>query len=84
LADEVDLANERIELEMANILAQRSNAPKAASLAPKGSCHYCDADIGREELYCDEECHAAHTYERGQRAHHRAVSGGTHYARYGQ
>jgi predicted nucleic acid-binding Zn ribbon protein len=77
LADEVDIANERIELEMANILARRASTPKAASLAPKGSCHYCDADVGREELYCDEECHAAHTYERERRAHHMAINGRT-------
>jgi predicted nucleic acid-binding Zn ribbon protein len=81
LADEVDLANERIELEMANILARRANAPKIASLTPKGSCHYCGADVGREELYCDEECHAAHTYERERRAHHMAVNGRTRHTR---
>jgi len=84
LADEVDLANERIEMEMANILAQRSNAPKTEALTPTGACRYCDADVGREELYCDDECHAAQTYEREQRAHQRAINGGTHYTRYGQ
>jgi predicted nucleic acid-binding Zn ribbon protein len=81
LADEVDIANERIELEMANILAQRANTLKAESLAPKGSCYYCGADVGREELYCDEECHAAHTYERERRAHHMAVNGRTRHPR---
>jgi predicted nucleic acid-binding Zn ribbon protein len=83
MADEIDLANSRIEMEMENILAQRANEPKPPTLAPKGVCYYCDAALEHSELYCDDECNAAHIYELEQRAHQRKVNGGTHYVRYG-
>jgi hypothetical protein len=81
VADEVDLAQERQEQELALIMANRTKTPERKYT--KGVCAYCHAKIAPDLTHCDDECLAAEVYETEQREHQRRINGGTHYARYG-
>lgn len=64
MADEVDIAQDLQEREIANARAENErNASKR--LPATGSCHYCSTSVGEEARFCDEEC--ARDWEEEQR-----------------
>ena len=66
MPDEVDLANDHIEREMAIRLKHR----RPFNLVPRGSCHNCDGLVKPAHLFCDADCRD--DYERVQKAKARA------------
>ena len=65
MPDEIDLANDQAERWLNQAIAARAGAPK---LAPKGSCHFCEAEFDANDprLFCDSDCATDH--EREQKA----------------
>jgi hypothetical protein len=64
--DIIDQANDQAE---AMLEAQRTY--RKPTLKAKGTCHYCDDDLGLGKLFCNTECRD--DYEREQRI--RAMQG---------
>lgn len=60
MADPADLAQEHIEREQANFLAQRKPIGEKAC----GACHFCGEEVHGVALFCDTDC--AQDYEREQ------------------
>lgn len=60
MADEIDKANEHIEMELALLVRRRR-----ATIHPVGFCYYCETRLREGLLFCDTDC--ATDYEREQR-----------------
>jgi hypothetical protein len=61
MADEIDQANELADLAL-NI-AIRNLRSTTKKVDPTGVCHYCEAEVGPLQLYCDSECASEHANE---------------------
>ena len=63
--DEIDAAQERIEIDLGNAIRQaRQGGPVAMA---KGRCLYCDDVTGDEQRWCDSFCRDAWSKLRGAR-----------------
>lgn len=67
MADEVDITNEREELNIANAIraSRQASGPK-----PIGLCLWCDESVGPGERWCCIECSV--DWQRSDRARQRA------------
>lgn len=57
MADDIDQANRRAELERRRAQDARKPVP---DVRPKGECNYCGEPVGEVQLYCDPECEQDH------------------------
>lgn len=58
MADEVDLANERLMTEEARAIQAVTSQASKRQINPKGSCHYCGELFEQDspKLFCDSDC----------------------------
>lgn len=61
--DPLDVAQMWAENETAYALAAHKERATGLGIVPNGACHYCEAQVGQGELYCDAECNAEHVEE---------------------
>lgn len=66
MADEIDQANELADLALNIALRNMSAGQK---IAPRGTCYYCEAEVGPKQLFCDADC--AGDYEKEQKLKNR-------------
>lgn len=52
MADIIDNANDRIEIEMGRLLQSK----RYSAMQPTGQCHYCSESVRSNLLFCDSEC----------------------------
>lgn len=64
MTDDLDRAEEEIEMELAEALRQR----KPAGPAPTGYCHWCGDAIDNGMRWCDRACEASWEYETERKA----------------
>lgn len=65
MADDVDVTNDRMEVQVAARIAAIRTSKKTS---PKGVCYYCDAKVKKNALYCSDACQHDHTTEKHIRA----------------
>lgn len=53
MADDIDIANERIEMDRAALLKQRKPEP---SISETGCCLHCDEPVPPGRRWCDANC----------------------------
>ena len=51
MADDVDLASDRAERELAEALKFRE-----PELKPIGVCYWCDSEVNADRTFCDSDC----------------------------
>jgi hypothetical protein len=54
MSDEIDIANERADIERANLIATIRN--KSQTITPTGCCLECDAPVAEGLRWCDNHC----------------------------
>jgi hypothetical protein len=62
LSDDVDRAENEIEMELAEALRQR----KPVGPAPIGHCHWCGDAVDNGMRWCDHSCEASWEYVEGR------------------
>lgn len=68
MTDELDRAEEEIEMELAESLRKR----KPRGPTPTGVCLYCDEPLPTGKRWCDRECEAGWEYEQERKAVNRS------------
>lgn len=53
MADEADIANALADAQLASHLALHQKAVAASALVARGTCHYCDEEVGPKAHFCD-------------------------------
>ncbi len=50
MADEADIAQKYVDLNLAIALSKR------APVIPRGQCHNCDEVLPKDKAFCDQDC----------------------------
>lgn len=62
MADDIDRASEREEVERAAVLAAHFRKASSGAAVPRGYCLFCGEDFeqGSKKIYCDASCAERH------------------------